>query len=86
MEESDKQNTEPKPPQIFITGVTNIQPLIELLNTTAKDKYLVKTLYNDQVRVQSAESSVYTTMDTNRQKYRIPHLEAKARYKLSSRP
>jgi len=60
MEEADKQSTEPKPPQIFISSVTNIKPLIELLNTIAKDKYLVKTLYNDQVRVQSTESSMYT--------------------------
>jgi len=62
MEEADKQRTEPKPTPIFISGVTNIKPLIELLNTTAKDKYLVKTLYNDQVRVQPTESSIYTTI------------------------
>ena len=62
MEEADRQSTEPKPPPIFISGVTNIQPLIELLNTIAKDKYLVKTLYNDQVRVQPTESSIYTAI------------------------
>jgi hypothetical protein len=62
MEEADKQSTEPKPPPIFISGVTNIKPLIDLLNTIAKDKYLVKTLYNNQVRVQPTESSVYTTI------------------------
>ena len=62
MEEAAKQSTEPKPPPIFISGVTNIKPLTELLNTIAKDKYLVKTLYNDQVRVQPTESSVYTTI------------------------
>ena len=62
MEEADKQRTESKPPPIFISGVTNIKPLIELLNTIAKDKYLVKTLYNDQVRVQPTESSIYTTI------------------------
>ena len=60
MEEADKQSTEPKPPPNFISGFTNIKPLIELLNTTAKDKYLVKTVYNDQVRVQPTESSIYT--------------------------
>jgi hypothetical protein len=36
--------------------------LIELLNEMGKDKYLVKTLYNDQVRVQPTEGSVYTTI------------------------
>jgi hypothetical protein len=50
-----KPNTEPKPPPIFISGVKNIKHLIELRNETAKDKYLVKTLYNDQVRIQPIE-------------------------------
>lgn len=62
MEEADKQCTEPKPPPIFISGVTNIKPLIELLNTIAKDKYLVKTLCNDQARAQPTESSIYTAI------------------------
>jgi len=62
MEETEKQNPEPKPPPIFISGVTNMKPLNELLNTIAKDKYLVKTLHNDQVRLQPTESSVYTTI------------------------
>ena len=51
IEEAAKPSTEPKPSPIFISGVRNIKPLIELLNTITKDKYLVKTLRNDQVRV-----------------------------------
>jgi len=62
MKEADKQITEPKPPPIFTSGGTNIKPLIELFNTIARDKYLVKTPYNDQVRVQPTESSIYTTI------------------------
>jgi hypothetical protein len=62
MEATEKQNPEPKPPPIFISGGTNMKPLSDLLNTIAKDKYLVKTLYNNQVRVQPTESSVYTTI------------------------
>jgi len=34
----------------------------ELLNEIAKDKYLVKTLYNDQVRVKPTENSVYSIL------------------------
>jgi hypothetical protein len=50
----------------------NIKPLIELLNEIAKDKYLVKTPYNGQVRVQPTESSVSTatviaSMEKNRE-------------------
>ena len=45
-----------KSPPIFISGVVNIKPLIDLLNVIAPDKYVVKTLPNDQVRVQPTES------------------------------
>jgi hypothetical protein len=61
IEEAAKQNTKPRPPPIFISGVKNIKPLTELLNEIAKDKYLVKPLYNDQFCVQPTESSVCTT-------------------------
>jgi len=54
-EEEAKQSTEPN----FTSGVKNIKPLIELLNEIAKRKYLVKYLYNEQVRVQPTESSIY---------------------------
>jgi hypothetical protein len=47
-EEEAKQSTDPKPPPIFISGVKNIKALVDLLNAIAKDKYLVKTLYNDR--------------------------------------
>jgi len=42
--------------------VVNIKPLIELLNAIVPYKYLVKTLSNEQVRVQPTESSIYTTI------------------------
>jgi hypothetical protein len=50
IEEAAKQSAEPKPPPIFISGVKYTKPLIQLLNEIPKDKYLVKTQYNDQVR------------------------------------
>ena len=56
------QNTAPKPPPIFISGVTNTKPLIDLLNALAPNKYLVKTLPNDQVEVQPTGSSIYTAI------------------------
>jgi hypothetical protein len=56
------QNTAPKPPPIFILGVTNIKPLIELLNALAPNKYLVITLPNDQMKVQPTGSSIYTAI------------------------
>jgi hypothetical protein len=62
LEDSPNQSTDPKPPPIFISGVTNIKPLIELPNALAPNKYLVKTLSYTQVRVQPTESTVYTAI------------------------
>jgi hypothetical protein len=60
--EAHTQRVDHKPPPIFVSGVVNIKPLIELLNVIAPDKYLVKTLPNEQVRVQPTESSIYTSI------------------------
>jgi hypothetical protein len=62
VQDSPNQSTDPKPPPIFISGVVNIKPLIELLNALAPNKYLVKTLSDYQVRVQPTESRVYTAI------------------------
>ena len=62
VEDPPNQRTDPKPQPIFISGVVNIKPLTELLNTLAPNKYLVKTLSNCQVRVQPTKSAVYTTI------------------------
>jgi hypothetical protein len=60
--EGEPSNVEPKPPPIFISGVKNIKPLVELLNAITPDKYILKTLYNSQVKVQPLESLTYTTI------------------------
>ena len=61
-EETIEGRVQPKPPPIFISNVLNIKPLSKLLNVIAPEKYLVKTLPNDQVRVHSLKSSDYTTI------------------------
>lgn len=60
--QSSQETREPKPPPIFITGVKNIKPLIELLQEIAENKYAIKTLSNDQVKVQPTEAATYTTI------------------------
>lgn len=60
MDNGDKPKTEPKPPPIFISEVKNINPLHELLEEIAKDKYTLKSLYNEQVKIQPTESATYT--------------------------
>ena len=62
LEDASTHSTDPKPPPIFLSGVTNIKPLIELLNALEPNKCLVKTLFHDQVLVQPKESSVYSTI------------------------
>jgi PAX-interacting protein 1 len=42
--------------------VTNTKSLVELLNSLAPNKYLVKTLSHDQVKVQPTESPLYTAI------------------------
>jgi hypothetical protein len=61
-EESSAKQDDHKPPPIFISGVANIKPLIDLLNVIAPSKYLVKTLPIEHVQVQPTESSIYTSI------------------------
>lgn len=49
-----------KPPPIFIEGVENIQPLIDLLKICAPNGHTFKCLYNNQVKVQPNSSQNYT--------------------------
>lgn len=51
-----------KPPPIFIDKVSNIQPLIDLLNNHAKNRYEVKVLRNEQVKIQAQTSEAYSTI------------------------
>jgi hypothetical protein len=60
--EDEPYNVEPKPPSIFISRVKNIKPLAELLNAIAPDKYILKTFYSSQVKVQPLEILTYTTI------------------------
>ena len=53
---------EPKPPPIFVAGVKQINPLIDLLNTIVPDKYAIKALHNDEVRIQPSTGKDYTSI------------------------
>jgi hypothetical protein len=52
------ENT-PKPPPIYITDVTNISPLIQLLEQIAVQQYEVKALAHNQVNVQPKTAESY---------------------------
>lgn len=41
-----------KPPPLYVDRVSNIQPLLKMLDEVAADNYEVKVLRNDQVRIQ----------------------------------
>lgn len=63
---SKKEN---KPPPIFVSGVENISPLQEMLENIAPKAYFLKTLNNNQVRIQLENSTKYlTTMDALKKK------------------
>ncbi|KAH9638226.1 hypothetical protein HF086_017318 [Spodoptera exigua] len=48
-----------KPPPIFVDKVGNIQPLLTILNEHAHDKYNLKVLNNDQVKIQAKDPDKY---------------------------
>lgn len=48
-----------KAPPIFISGVTNICPLMNMLNLTAKDNYTIKIQNQEQVKVQAKTIEAY---------------------------
>jgi hypothetical protein len=62
-ESAERQKTgnenKPKPPPIYITDVTNISPLIQLLEQIAFQQYEVKALAHNQVKSQPKTSESY---------------------------
>ncbi|KAL7291604.1 hypothetical protein TKK_0014644 [Trichogramma kaykai] len=67
--ESDGQQKEDpvrtqKSPPIFISHVQNIKPLQDALNEVAPDRYLIKSLANNQVKVQPKSSLDYLPIIT----------------------
>lgn len=64
LEDIETVNTEKsfKTPPTFISGVSNISPLINLLNSIAKDNHYIKVLSQEQVKVQAKTIEVYDTI------------------------
>ena len=53
------QNHLQKSPPIFVSGVSVIKPLIDLLNEIAKDNYNIKVLPNNEVKIQPSSSEKF---------------------------
>jgi hypothetical protein len=49
----------PTPPPIFVYGVKNISPLVQLLEQVAHSQYEIKALSNDQVRIKPTTAEHY---------------------------
>jgi hypothetical protein len=52
----------PKLPPIYITGIRNISPLLQLLEQITKQQYEIKALVDNQVKVQPKTSECYGTI------------------------
>jgi hypothetical protein len=52
----------PKPPPIYISDVTTISPLIQLLEQIAKHQYELKVLPNNQIKIQPQTLDSYRTI------------------------
>jgi hypothetical protein len=82
--EADPENT-PQHPPIYITDLTSISSLIQLLEPIAKQQYEIKALADNQVKFQSKTSeSCKTIIKASVGKQGIPLLQIK-RQKLQSR-
>ena len=57
-EAQTNSNQPPKPPPIFVTGVRNITPLIQLLNQIV-EQYEIKALQNNEVKIQPKTADHY---------------------------
>jgi hypothetical protein len=49
------------PRPIYITGIKNVSPLIQLLEQIAKQQYKIKALADSQIKVQPKASECYGT-------------------------
>lgn len=67
-ENSQKSLEKPaKAPPLYVDRVSNIQPLIKMLDEIAGDNYEVKILRNEQVRIQPKTTELYTKIVRNLQ-------------------
>jgi hypothetical protein len=60
--QKSKIETIPKPPLIFVSNVTTISPLIQLIEHIAKQQYDIKALSGNQIRVQPKTPDAYRTI------------------------
>ena len=58
-----------KPPPIYVSMVENVQPLINLLNSVAKDEFEIKIIKNIEVKIQPKTEIAYSniTIEKNTQ-------------------
>lgn len=49
-----------KPPPIYVARVNNINLLTQTLTNIAKDQYTIKTLHDDQIRIQPTSAETYS--------------------------
>jgi hypothetical protein len=76
----------PKPPPTSITDVTNISPLLQLLEQIAKQQYKIKALADNQVNIQPKTSEFYITniksLAKKRPQFHTHKLKEERRYKV----
>lgn len=61
----ESNTSPPKPPPVFIPGVVDTKPLIEILDTVAKSNYYLKTINNNQIKIQPSRIIVKTLTQKN---------------------
>lgn len=88
-DEIENQGTTPKvskPPPIFVPEISAIQPLITILDSTAKENYYLKTVGNNQVKIQIHDVEKYrktiTALKENKVMFHTYQLKEERNYRV----
>lgn len=53
---------EPKPPPLFVAGVKDVNPLLNVLNTTVANSFYLKVISAEEIKVQAKSKEAYETI------------------------
>lgn len=60
----DTHTTIPKPPPIYVEDLENISALTNALDVVAKNKYELKVLKNNEIKIQTQDSNSFSSINT----------------------
>lgn len=84
--DQEQEVREPKPPPIFVDGVAQISPLCDKLNDVAKDKYILKIIGTERIKIQpmnkDAYSSIYKALEEKHTQFHTYETKANRAFRV----